>query len=256
MAPDTHPAFRPCIVVPFFNHAQAIAGTIGALRQLGLPCWLVDDGSDATATPVLDELARQEAGWLHLIRYQPNQGKGEAVMRGCAAAHAQGHSHAVQVDADGQHDIGDIPALLALAAANPRALVTGVPVYDASVPRGRLYGRYITHFWVWLHTLSFEIRDSMCGFRVYPLSESLELWRSERVGRRMDFDTDIMVRLWWRGTPVLSRPTRVTYPQDGVSHFNMLRDNLRISWMHTRLFCGMLLRLPRLLRRRFSGKPA
>ncbi|MGH8462006.1 MAG: glycosyltransferase family 2 protein [Stenotrophobium sp.] len=249
-------SFNPCIVVPFYNHEHAIAATVAALRPLGLRCWLVDDGSDARCAALLDALATHEAAWLQLIRYQPNQGKGQAVMSGCAAAYAQGHTHAVQVDADGQHDVADIPKLLALAAANPQALVTGVPVYDASVPRGRLYGRYITHFWVWLHTWSFQIQDSMCGFRVYPLRESLALWNSERVGRRMDFDTDIMVRLWWRGTPVLSLPTRVTYPLDGVSHFHMLRDNLRISWMHTRLFCGMLLRMPRLLRRRFSGKPA
>mgnify|MGYP001552505886 CR=1 FL=1 len=249
-------AINPCIVVPFYNHEHAIAATVAALRPLGLCCWLVDDGSAAQCAPVLDALAASDAAWLQLIRYQPNQGKGHAVMIGCAAAYAAGHTHAVQVDADGQHDAADIPKLLALAAGNPQALVTGVPVYDASVPRGRLYGRYITHFWVWLHTWSLQIQDSMCGFRVYPLRESLALWNSERIGQRMDFDTDIMVRLWWRGTPVLSLPTRVTYPTDGVSHFHMLRDNLRISWMHTRLFCGMLLRLPRLLRRRFSGKPA
>lgn len=242
--------FKPCIVIPFYNHEGAIERTVDAVRACGLPCWIVDDGSDARSGAVLDALAAREADWLHLIRYAQNQGKGMAVMTGCAAAAAAGHSHAVQVDADGQHDAADIPGLLALAEAQPLALVTGVPVYDDSVPRSRLYGRYITHFWVWLHTLSFQIKDSMCGFRVYPLAASLAVWREEKVGRRMDFDTDIMVRLYWRGTPVLSLPTRVVYPLDGVSHFDLLRDNLRISWMHTRLFCGMLLRLPQWLLRR------
>jgi glycosyltransferase involved in cell wall biosynthesis len=242
--------FQPCIVVPFFNHEGAIERTLASLKPAGLACWLVDDGSDPRCAPLLDALAMREAGWLRLIRYQPNQGKGVAVMTGCAAAAALGYTHAVQVDADGQHNAADIPALLALAQDNPQALVTGVPIYDDSVPRSRLYGRYVTHFWVWLHTWSFHIKDSMCGFRVYPLAATLAVWREEKIGRRMDFDTDIMVRLYWRGLRVLSLPTRVTYPLDGVSHFDLLRDNLRISWMHTRLFCGMLLRLPRLLVRR------
>ena len=242
--------FKPCIIIPYYNHGGAIAQTLAALRGFGLPCWIVDDGSDAASAAVVEALAAAESSWLQRIRYPQNQGKGMAVMTGCSAAAAAGYTHAVQVDADGQHDSADIPRLLALARAQPQALVTGIPVYDDSVPRSRLYGRYITHFWVWLHTLSFQIKDSMCGFRVYPLAATLAVWREEPVGRRMDFDTDIMVRLYWRGTPVLSQPTRVTYPLDGVSHFDLLRDNLRISWMHTRLFFGMLLRLPQWLLRR------
>jgi len=174
-------------------------------------------------------------------------------MAGCVAAAAAGHSHVIQVDADGQHDLADLPRMLVLARARPNVLVTGVPLYDATVPKARLYGRYITHFWVWIHTLSLGIRDSMCGYRVYPLAPTLAVWSEERVGRRMDFDTDILVRLYWRGTPIIELPTRVIYPADGVSHFKMLADNLRISSMHTRLFFGMVWRLPRLLRRKMTG---
>lgn len=242
--------FDPCIVVPYYNHEHAIEATLAALKPLGLRCWLVDDGSSAAARDRVTALAAGERHWLRLIALSPNQGKGAAVMAGCAAAVAAGHSHAVQVDADGQHDIDDIPRLLELARAHPLALVTGVPVFDDSVPRARLYGRYITHFWVWVHTLSFTIRDSMCGFRVYPLAATLSVWRDGGVGRRMDFDTDILVRLHWRGVAVLQLPTRVIYPADGVSHFDLLRDNLRITWMHTRLLFGMLVRLPGRLRRR------
>ncbi|MGQ0618687.1 MAG: glycosyltransferase family 2 protein [Panacagrimonas sp.] len=246
--------FDPCLVVPYYNHEHAIERTLSALKSLGLPCWLVDDGSSATARHRVEALAERERHWLRLIALSPNQGKGAAVMAGCAAAAAAGHSHAVQVDADGQHDIADIPRLLELAREQPLALVTGIPVFDDSVPRARLYGRYITHFWVWVHTLSFAVRDSMCGFRVYPLAATLAVWRDGGVGRRMDFDTEILVRLHWRGLPLLQLPTRVTYPADGVSHFNVLRDNLRISWMHTRLLFGMLLRLPGVVRRRMGGR--
>jgi glycosyltransferase involved in cell wall biosynthesis len=250
--PVTEP-FKPCIVVPFYDHQHAIARTVERLRGCALPCWLVDDGSSAAAQPVLDAIASHEASWLQLLRLSPNQGKGVAVMAGCTAAFAAGYSHAVQVDADGQHDIADVPRLLQLAREQPGALVTGVPIYDESVPRSRLYGRYVTHFWVWIHTLSLSIRDSMCGFRVYPLASSLAVWNAGGVGRRMDFDTAILVRLYWRGVRVVQMPTRVTYPLDGVSHFDLLRDNLRISWMHTRLFFGMLPRLPVLLWKKRVG---
>jgi predicted LPLAT superfamily acyltransferase len=146
----------------------------------------------------------------------------------------------VQVDADGQHAIEDIPKLLALAERHPDALISGQPIYDDSIPRSRLYGRWITHVWVWIETLSLQLKDSMCGFRVYPVSPTLRLAARETLGKRMDFDTEVMVRLYWQGNTSVFLPTRVTYPQDGLSHFDALKDNVRISLMHTRLFFGML----------------
>lgn len=137
--------------------------------------------------------------------------------------------------------------MLAEAERYPDALISGQPLYDDSIPKSRLYGRYITHFWVWIETLSLSIRDSMCGFRVYPLAATLALCDRRAIGQRMDFDTEIMVRLYWQGTRSRFIPTRVTYPASGLSHFDALYDNLRISWMHTRLFFGMLPRIPRLL---------
>lgn len=249
---------NPCVIVPVFNHERAIGATVAGLKRFGLSCYLVDDGSRPEAARVLDELAARESGWLRLLRHARNCGKGAAVMTGFEAAQAQGYTHAVQVDADGQHDLNDLPRMLELSAAHPRAVVSGIPIYDSSVPKSRLYGRYVTHVWVWINTLSTEIRDSMCGFRVYPLAATLELCRRVYISKRMGFDTDILVRLWWRRVPLLQVPTRVTYPSDGVSHFDLWRDNLRISGMHARLFLGMLLRLPWLLARSFAraGQPS
>jgi len=244
--------FKPCIVVPVYDHADAIAATVAGLKPHGLTTYLVDDGSHDACAQILDALTAAEPDWLRLIRLTPNQGKGAAVMAGFEAAAADGHSHGLQIDADGQHDAEAIPALLDLARHHPQALVTGIPVYDDSVPRSRLYGRYVTHVWVWINTLSLRIRDSMLGFRVYPLAPALQVWHTQHVGRRMDFDTEIMVRMFWDGADVISLPTRVTYPLDGVSHFDVWRDNLRISGMHARLFGGMLWRLPRLLLRRLG----
>ncbi len=237
--------FRPCIVIPYYDHEGAIGSLVERLRPNQLCCWIVDDGSSESAAQMVDSLAAAEDGWLRVLRLPHNQGKGSAVHAGCQAAVAAGYTHALQIDADGQHDAADVPRLLAAAAADPAAVVTGVPRYDESIPRIRYYGRYLTHALVWLHTLSFDLVDTMCGFRVYPLIPALQLWRREPVGHRMDFDTEMLVRLYWSGLRVINVPTRVTYPEDGVSHFRYLRDNARMIWLHLRLFAGMLRRLSR-----------
>lgn len=229
----------PCILIPCYNHAGPLAAVLARLAEYGLPCLLVDDGSEPVAAAELAVLAARYP-WVTLLRHPHNQGKGGAVMTGLRRAHALGFSHALQVDADGQHDLADIPALLAEADKHPAALVSGRPLYDDSVPKGRLYGRYITHVWVWIETLSFAIKDSMCGFRVYPLAATCALLDRVALGRRMDFDTEVMVRLYWAGVAVRFVPTRVIYPADGSSHFQLWRDNRDISWMHTRLVCRLL----------------
>lgn len=241
--------FEPCLLIPCYNHGAQIGATVAALERFGLPCLIVDDGSDAATAAVLDQLAAQRPA-LTLLRLPVNGGKGEAVIQGIRELARRGFSHALQIDADGQHDVEDVPHLLAAAGACPEALVSGWPQYGADIPKSRLYGRAITHFWTAVETLSGAVKDAMCGFRVYPVAAVLALDQRLRLGRRMDFDIEVMVRLYWAGTPLRFVPTRVIYPPDGVSHFAVLRDNLRISWMHTRLTLGMLPRIPRLLLRR------
>lgn len=253
MANDAAPTpagFRPLVVIPVFDHEHAIATMVEGVLASGTPCLLVDDGSGESCARELDRLTALHAPHVRLLRLPVNQGKGGAVLAGFRDAGGHGYTHVLQIDADGQHDPADIPRFLADAQAHPADVVCGVPLYDASVPKGRLYGRYLTHVWVWINTVSFAIRDSMCGFRVYPLPPVLRLMDEETIGRRMDFDVEVLVRLFWRGIVVRNLPTRVTYPLDGVSHFDVWRDNVRISRMHTRLFFGMVRRLPRLLARR------
>lgn len=237
--------FKPVVVIPVYNHPLTIGAMVQGVREdAGLPCILVNDGSSAECTAVLDALATSHAGDVQVVHLPKNQGKGAAMMVGLRQALSQGFTHAVQIDADGQHRTQDIPVLLAKAHAHPQDMVCGAPVYDASVPKGRFYGRYATHVWVWINTLSLEIKDSMCGFRVYPLAVTVELFDQARLGTRMDFDTEVLVRLHWRGVRMQTVMTRVTYPQDGISHFDVWRDNLKISRMHAQLFVGMLLRSP------------
>jgi glycosyltransferase involved in cell wall biosynthesis len=246
---------KACIVVPVYNHAAGARALVGQLGPLGLPTILVNDGSAPEEAVLLRDVAGAH-DWVQVVEHRANRGKGAAVQSGLREAFSQGYTHALQIDADGQHDTGDIPAMLALAERHPEAVITGQPVYDASVPRGRLIARYLTHIWVWVETLSFAIRDSMCGFRVYPLKKVMPLLEGAQLGARMDFDPEILVRLAWQGTRVISRPTRVVYPEDGQSHFRLVEDNLLITRMHVRLVIGMLWRLPVLLFRRVLSTTA
>ncbi|HET9049619.1 MAG TPA: glycosyltransferase family 2 protein [Chiayiivirga sp.] len=242
-------SFHPLVVIPVYDHEHAITAMVEGVRAAGQECLLVDDGSHPPCAQVLRALAQREG--VSLLRLEVNQGKGGAMLAGFREAARRGASHVLQIDADGQHDCRDIPRFLAAAEAEPDAVIAGAPRYDESVPKARLYGRYLTHVWVWINTLSFAIRDSMCGFRVYPLAPVLALIEAEPIGRRMDFDPEILVRLYWRGVAVRTLETPVSYPADGVSHFDVWRDNVRISRLHARLFFGMLWRLPRWLARRF-----
>lgn len=242
-----------CFVIPVYNHPQTIAATVRSLLPFGLKVLVVDDGSDLPTKQVLQELAA-ELGQMSLLTLPQNLGKGGAVMAGLTLASELGFSHALQVDADGQHDLTDIPELWRLSEHQPLALISGAPIYDESIPTGRKIGRWITHFWVWVETLSFAVKDTMCGFRVYPLSACMQLFAKHQLGLRMDFDIEVMVRLYWQEVPVVFVPTKVIYPSGGRSHFMVFRDNWLISKMHTRLFFGMLWRLPKLLWRNWKRR--
>lgn len=241
-----------CVIIPNFNHTQHIEQVLESISLHKLPVIMVNDGSNAATKETLTSLT-QHYSFLELIHLEQNQGKGGAVIAGLLKAHQQGFTHVIQVDADGQHAISDLPKFIQLSEASPQAVICGIPDYDQSVPLGRLIPRYITHFWVWVETLSLRIKDSMCGFRLYPVSSTTQLINNSHIGKRMDFDTEILVKLDWKGVPIINLPTRVTYPEDGSSHFQMFRDNWLITKMHTRLFFGMLPRLPKLIARHFSS---
>ncbi len=240
---------KPCIIIPVYNHEHAIARVIAKLKPLGIPCLLVNDGSSAACSAVLEDCARQKTGWLTLLNRAVNGGKGAAVVDGFNAAQRLGYTHVIQIDADGQHSIEDIPRFLEAGRLNPDAMILGQPVFDESVPKNRLYGRRVTNFWVAIHTLSLAIADGMCGFRLYPLAAVDKLISTTQIARGMDYDIDIVVRLYWQGVEAINIPTAVCYPYDGVSHFRLLHDNVIISKTHARLFFGMLIRFPQLILR-------
>lgn len=257
MSIDTQP--KPllnqyCFIIPCYNHGSTVFTVLKQIESYHLDCFLVDDGSDQKTAHHLQAIT-EPFSWVKLIRLNVNQGKGGAVMAGMLQAASLGYTHAIQIDADGQHNCHDITKLLDMSEQYPTQLISGQPIYDHSVPKHRLIARYITHFWVWVETLSLSIKDSMCGFRIYPLSQTISVMNKHKIGRRMDFDTEIMVRLYWQGTDSIFIPTNVIYPQDGISHFKAFKDNMLISWMHTKLFFGMLPRAISLIKRNKQNIP-
>lgn len=240
--------FRLCAVIPAYNHVQALPNVIAALRQLQIKVYVIDDGSQPSVSESLGSAGASDSGVI-IHRLSDNMGKGYAVMQGLALAWRDGFSHALQIDADGQHDTRALPDLIQKAVNNPNACITGYPIYNQSAPMGRRIGRWITHVWVWIETLSLHIKDTMCGFRIYPIAPTMALINKKKIGTRMDFDTEIMVRLYWRGVDIQQIPVHVIYPKDNTSNFKLVRDNWQISRMHTRLFFEMLFHIPSVWRR-------
>jgi glycosyltransferase involved in cell wall biosynthesis len=244
-------SFSVCAVVPHFNHSFAIEKVISKLREAGLHVLVVDDASQAEHR---ERVAGMQAPGVQVLFREVNGGKGAAMLDGLRAAWLAGYTHVLQIDADGQHDTGDIPLLLRESQAHPQAIITAAPVFAEDAPLARLMGRKLTNFWVGVETLSLSPPDTMCGFRIYPLSSVLAILGSYRPGCRMNFDIEILVRSEWEGIEIRKLPSRVSYPSDGLSHFRPVADNVLITLAHIRLVLGMLARLPHLLAAKFRRR--
>ena len=245
------------VLIPSYNPGPKVYETVRAARAQWAPVWVVVDGSTDDSAQGLLAMAARDAG-LHVLVLPRNVGKGAAVLQGLDLAAARGFTHALTMDSDGQHPAGLIREFMAASVAQPAAMVLGVPVFAADAPRLRVNGRKVSNWWANLETLWAGIGDSLFGFRVYPIEPLRKVMRGQRWMRRFDFDPEAVVRLCWRGVRPLNLPATVRYfrpDEGGVSHFNYLRDNLLLSWMHSRLFVGFLLRLPVLLTRRLRGQP-
>ena len=228
--------FNPVIIIPCFNHSDAFARHAKQIAEYKIPVIVVDDGSYDFQSQKLKQICATHA--YTYIKHDKNSGKGAAVATGIRTAIKMGFSHAIQIDADGQHDIGDIAKFTNIAKHNPDALIIGQPIYDASAPKSRLIGRKITNFWVAIETLNRHMPDAMCGFRVYPVKTTNRILSSVHF-MRMGFDIEILVKLYRMGIKIVTTPTRVKYPETGVSHFHVWRDNFYISLLHTYLCAGL-----------------
>lgn len=244
------------VLIPSYNPGEKVYATVREARQYWQPVWVVVDGSSDGTAEGLQAMAAMDDG-LRVIVSAHNQGKGSAVLHGINLAAAAGFTHVLTMDSDGQHPADQIPAFMAASIAQPAAMVLGVPVFDASAPRLRVQGRRVSNAWANLETLWSGIGDSLYGFRVYPIAPLQQVMRYQPWMRHFDFDPEAVVRLCWRGVRPVNLPAQVRYfsaAEGGISHFNYLRDNLLLSWMHLRLVLEFVLRLPLLLLKRGLGR--
>lgn len=240
------------VLIPSYNPGVKVYETVRDARRHWSPVWVVVDGSDDGTSEGLRDMARGDDG-LRVIVIGRNRGKGSAVLHGITLAASEGFTHALTMDSDGQHQPGLIPQFMARSIAQPRALVMGVPVFDSSAPSIRVQGRKLSNWWANVETGG-GIGDSLYGFRVYPIADLAAVMRRQPWMRRFDFDPEAAVRLVWRGLQPVNIPAPVKYltpAEGGVSHFNYLRDNILLTWMHARLVFESVLRMPLLIWRRF-----
>jgi len=239
------PDSRPVVLIPSYNTGPILPTTVAAALAMDVPVRVVIDGSTDGSPALLAPLESHPQ--LRVVHLEKNAGKGSAVLHGTRAALAEGFTHVLCMDADGQHPADLIPRYFGYSAMYPEAAVFGRPVFDASAPAIRVNGRKVSNFWANLETLGWGIDDSLFGMRLYPAKELVEVFESTCFARRFDFDPEVAVRLAWRAVPILNLPTPVRYlsrEEGGVSQFRYLRDNVLLTWMHTRLFIGFLARLP------------
>ena len=238
-------------LIPVYRHGKTACSLVERLAAFGLPVIIVDDGNDAETKALLAECAAKTPG-AALVSLEKNSGKGAALICGFKKAAELGLTHVLQIDADGQHDEGKINFFLEESAKHPDMIICGYPEFDETAPRSRVKGRKISNFWASVATLSTELKDVLCGFRVYPVNKSLRAIWFVFIDKHMGFDPEIIVRLYWNKVYPVFHPIKVIYPVGGVSNFHMVRDNIRISLMFTRLFFGMILRLPLLVVRKIN----
>jgi glycosyltransferase involved in cell wall biosynthesis len=251
------PSRTHLVLIPSYNTGPKVYETVRDARCQWAPVWVVVDGSDDGTAEGLQRMAAEDPQ-LKVIVLPVNRGKGSAVLTGLQAAREAGFTHALAMDSDGQHPADLIGTFMRASQQRPGAMILGRPVFDASAPLLRVRGRRISNGWTNLETLGAGIADSLFGFRVYPVADLIAVMRRQPWMRRFDFDTEAVVRLAWRGvTPVnIDAPVKyLSAEEGGVSHFNYLRDNALLTWMHTRLVLEFLVRLPLLGLRRVRGLP-
>jgi glycosyltransferase involved in cell wall biosynthesis len=250
------PSSTHLVLIPSYNPGAGVLETVRQARAQWTPVWVVVDGSTDGTDRLLQDVAQNDPG-LTVIVLPQNQGKGAAVLEGMSRAAAAGFTHALTMDSDGQHPADLIPTFMAASVRDPGAMVLGKPVFGPEAPALRVNGRKVSNGWANLETLWMGVGDSLYGFRVYPVAPLIQVMRGNRFMRRFDFDPEAVVRLCWAGVRPINIDAPVRYlsaAEGGVSHFKYLRDNTLLTWMHTRLFIGFVLRLPVLLARRLFGR--
>lgn len=228
---------KTLIVIPVYNHGDTLREVTEKSLETGFDVLVVDDGSTDRG---MENLSGVDC-LTHTI--SPNQGKGTAILAGAAIAAEKGYDAIITIDADGQHDPASINVLAAEADKEWPILVIGNRAMEpGKVPKASLFGRSFSNFWVRLETGK-SLPDTQSGLRLYPVKELLQL---EIHCRRYDFEIESLVRLSWAGVKICSVSIPVHYPSPDkrISHFDQLKDNTRLTLLHTLLVTRALMPWP------------
>ena len=236
--------YRVCFVIPYYNHPRTIVPLVEILKAFGLGIVIINDGSSPESSAALEELnasvieasstpTAKTHSQIYVFHRAQNGGKGAAIKDGLQIAHQLGFSHAFQIDADMQHDLSKINDFLNASKECKEHIICAQPHYDENAPKSRLYGRKITNFWVYINTLGKDVRDSMCGMRIYPIEAVYNSLKS--CGDRMDFDIDILLYAVKNDVKLTWIQVAIKYEQS-ISHFKVFRDNALISLTHAKHF--------------------
>lgn len=238
-------ALKPVIVIPSYNPGEVVANVVGSVVVLGVPVWVMIDGSDDGSPEILESLAKTHAN-LRLFRFPQNRGKGSVMFEAVCAAREEGFTHIQSFDSDGQHPADYVTRFLEESREHPEAMILGEPQFGEEAPFERVWGRKLANFWTSVVSLGGGIGDSLFGMRVYPVSALQRAMESTRWARRFDFEPETAVRLSWLGVRAINITTPVRYLKEeegGVSHFHYLRDNVLLTSMYMRLLFGAIIRI-------------
>ncbi|MFC1238811.1 glycosyltransferase family 2 protein [Treponema vincentii] len=237
-----------CFLIPVYNHAALLKNTIPQFLQFGIPLIIVDDGSNKENKIILKRIVDAHPA-IALISNIQNSGKGFAIKQGIEYCKRHTIDFAFQVDADNQHSLAAVPEFLNRSKAQKsiKHSIIGYPIYDDTVPTIRKDARKISNFFVSVTTLTPDVRDSLCGFRIYPVAETWKIYRNPFISKRMPIDMELLTRLYWNGVSIIYMPVNVTYPTNGSSHYKAFRDTVILSAKHAFLCCEMFFRFPLIL---------
>lgn len=241
-------AWTYCFLIPVYNHAALLEQTIPRFLKFGIPLILIDDGSNAENKTILKRIKNDHPD-IVLINNAKNSGKGVAIKQGIAYCKQHAIDFAFQVDADNQHSLAAVPVFMSKSKTQTtiKHAIIGYPIYDSTVPAIRRDARKVSNFFVSVTTLTPNVRDSLCGFRIYPVAKTWKIYRNPFISKRMPIDMELLTRLYWKGVSIIYMPVDVTYPENGSSHYKAFRDTVILSAKHALLCCEMLFRFPVIL---------
>ncbi len=212
--------FRPAALVPAYRCSGTVGGVIRNLRAHVGEILVVDDGSrDGTA----DEA---RAAGARVLERPENGGKGCALRDGLADLLARAFTHVAFVDADGQHDPDDLPALLS-AARSGADFVVGSRLKDpATMPAKNFWANTIGDK-VLSRMTGLPIEDGQSGYRVI----ATRLLRRLRLrANRYSIENEILIKAAPHVERFATVPVKTIYGP-ARSHYRPFRDTWVTSWL-------------------------